>query len=123
MFPDPPSDRHVLFCETCSGGVREISNRTDTDIKWETKQNKTKQNKTKQNRGANVQSIVNANVECDSLRLLLCGEKYCAHSQVAQLGKRERKEEHQQSKKKGNNWMLPFSCKRKYTFFLGRRSV
>ncbi len=26
MFPDPPSDRHVLFCEICSGGVREISN-------------------------------------------------------------------------------------------------
>ncbi len=66
MFPNPSSDRHVLFCETCSGGVREISNRTDTDIEWETKQNK---NKTTHNRGVNVQSIVYANVECDSLRL------------------------------------------------------
>ncbi len=64
MFPDPPSDRRVLFCETCSGGVREISNRTDTDLEWQTKQNKTKQN-----RGVNVQSIVYANVECDSLHL------------------------------------------------------
>ncbi len=64
MFPDPPSDQHVLFCETCSSGVREISNRTDTDLEWETKQNKTKQN-----RGVNVQSIVYASVECDSLRL------------------------------------------------------
>ncbi len=59
MFPDPPSNRHVLFCETCSGGVREISNRTDTDLEWEKKQN----------RGLNVQSIVYASVECDSLCL------------------------------------------------------
>ncbi len=66
MFPDPPSDRHVLLCETCSGGVREISNRTDTDLKWKTKQNKTK---TKHNRGVNVRSIVYAYVESDSLRL------------------------------------------------------
>ncbi len=59
--------------------MREISNRTDTDLEWETKQNKTKQN-----RGVNVQSIVYASVECDSLRLgssggvllicSLCGE-------------------------------------------------
>ncbi len=62
MFPDPPSDRHVLFCKTCSGGVREISNQTDTDLEWETKQNKTKHN-----RGVNVQSIVYADVECDNL--------------------------------------------------------
>ncbi len=62
MFPDPPSDRHVLLCETCSGGAREISNRTDTDLKWETKQNKTQQD-------VNVQSMVYAYVECDSLRL------------------------------------------------------
>ncbi len=64
MFPDPPSDRNVLFCETCSGGVSEISNLTDTDLEWETKQNKTNQN-----RGVNVHSIVYASVECDSLRL------------------------------------------------------
>ncbi len=62
MFPDPPSDRHVLLCETCSGGMREISNRTDTDLEWETKSNKAKQI-----RGVNVQSIVYANGECDSL--------------------------------------------------------
>ncbi len=71
MFPDLPSDRHVLFCETCFGGVREISNRTDTDLEWETKQNKTKQSKT--NRGVNVQSVVYASVECDSLRLWSSG--------------------------------------------------
>ncbi len=64
MFPDLPSDRHVLFCETCSGGVGEISNRTDTDLEWESKQNKAKQN-----RGVNVQSVVYASVECDSLCL------------------------------------------------------
>ncbi len=62
MFPDLPSDRHVLFCEACFGGVREISNRTDTDLEMETKQNKP-------NRGVNVQSVVYASVECDSLRL------------------------------------------------------
>ncbi len=56
MFPDPPSGQVVLLCETCSGGLREISNRTDTDLEWETKQN----------RGVNVQSILYANVECDS---------------------------------------------------------
>ncbi len=39
--------------------------RTDTDLEWETKQNKT--NKT--NRGVNVHSVVYASVECDSLRL------------------------------------------------------
>ncbi len=70
MFPDLPSDRHVLICETCSGGVREISSRTDTDLEWETKQNKTKQKKlSKTNRGVNVQSVVYASVECDSLHL------------------------------------------------------
>ncbi len=58
MFPDPPSDRHVLFCETCM-------------------------------------------CYCYVIDILLC-----THTQVAQLGNRERKEENQQSKKKGNNWML-----------------
>ncbi len=77
-------------------GVKEIVNRTDTDLEWETKQNKTKQN-----RGVNVQSIVYASVECDSLHLwssggvlLICslsGEINWAHIKVAQLGNRENK--------------------------------
>ncbi len=69
MFPDLPSVRHVLFCETCFDGVREISNRTDTDLEWETKKRKEK----KTNRGENVQSVVYASVECDSLRLWSSG--------------------------------------------------
>ncbi len=47
-----------------------ILDRTDTDLGWETKQNKKhKQN----NRGVNVHSVVYASVECDSVSVVLCG--------------------------------------------------
>ncbi len=66
-FAEPRPPRHTdMFCfvRHVFGGVREISNRTDTDLEWETKQNKTKQTGC-----VNVQSVVCANVECDSLHL------------------------------------------------------
>ncbi len=42
-----------------------ILDRTDTDLEWETNQNKTQTKQT----GVNVHSVVYASVECDSLRL------------------------------------------------------
>ncbi len=50
--------------------VMGILDRTDTDLGWETKQNK---NTNKTTRGVNVHSVVYASVGCDSVSVVLCG--------------------------------------------------
>ncbi len=72
MFPNPPSDRHVLLCETCLGVVSEISNRLTQTLKRKTKQ--TNQNRTnQQTRGVDVQYRMCTSVDCvKQVGVVLC---------------------------------------------------